>query len=86
MIAHRLSTVVDADEIVVLDHPAPVEHGTHAALLAKVDMSTHPHLAAEVVRAVRRVTRKRWSLGFGQRSIDWPRARPSRTSERSKKW
>ncbi len=35
MIAHRLSTVVEADEIVVLDRGRVVERGTHAALLAK---------------------------------------------------
>ncbi|MDH3669236.1 MAG: ABC transporter ATP-binding protein/permease [Paracoccaceae bacterium] len=35
MIAHRLSTVVDADEIVVLDQGRMVERGTHAALLAE---------------------------------------------------
>ena len=33
-IAHRLSTVVDADEILVLEHGRIVERGTHAALLS----------------------------------------------------
>ncbi len=35
VIAHRLSTVVDADEIVVLEAGHVAERGTHAALLAK---------------------------------------------------
>ena len=35
VIAHRLSTVVDADEIVVLDEGAIVERGTHHGLLAR---------------------------------------------------
>jgi ATP-binding cassette, subfamily B, heavy metal transporter len=35
VIAHRLSTVVNADEILVLDHGTVVERGTHGALLAR---------------------------------------------------
>jgi len=35
VIAHRLSTVEQADEIVVMDEGAIVERGTHAALLAR---------------------------------------------------
>ena len=35
MIAHRLSTVVNADEILVLDEGRIVERGNHAALLAR---------------------------------------------------
>jgi ATP-binding cassette subfamily B protein len=35
VIAHRLSTVVDADQIVVLDSGRVAERGTHAQLLRK---------------------------------------------------
>ncbi len=38
MIAHRLSTVVGADEILVLDGGRIVERGDHAALLARGDV------------------------------------------------
>ena len=35
VIAHRLSTVRDADEILVLEHGRIVERGDHATLLAR---------------------------------------------------
>jgi ATP-binding cassette subfamily B protein len=35
VIAHRLSTVVDADEIIVLDKGVIAERGSHAGLLRK---------------------------------------------------
>ena len=35
VIAHRLSTVTDADEIIVLDAGSIVERGTHRELLAQ---------------------------------------------------
>jgi ATP-binding cassette subfamily B protein len=38
VIAHRLSTVVHADNIIVLDHGEIVEQGTHLELLAKVGL------------------------------------------------
>jgi ABC-type transport system involved in Fe-S cluster assembly fused permease/ATPase subunit len=41
VIAHRLSTVVDADEIAVLDQGRVAERGTHAGLLAHGGLYAH---------------------------------------------
>jgi ABC-type multidrug transport system fused ATPase/permease subunit len=61
LIAHRLSTVRDADLIVVLDRGCVVEQGTHAELLIQGGMyarlvarqeSDAPHLTPEPVSEV----------------------------------
>ncbi len=41
VIAHRLSTVVDADEILVLADGLVVERGTHAELLSRGGTYSH---------------------------------------------
>ena len=37
MIAHRLSTLRDADKLIVIEHGKIAEEGTHKELLAKED-------------------------------------------------
>ena len=58
VIAHRLSTVVDADEILVLQDGRVAERGTHARLLAAGglyarmwSLQAEQHRGAEVVPA-----------------------------------
>ena len=52
VIAHRLSTVVHADQILVLERGAVVERGTHTQLLARG--GTYARLHALQFRAVER--------------------------------
>ena len=59
VIAHRLSTVTDADEILVLEQGAIVERGTHTALLRRdgtyAAMWARQHRGTEVEEASERV-------------------------------
>jgi ATP-binding cassette subfamily B protein len=41
VIAHRLSTVIDADQILVMEHGRIIERGTHRELLALADVYAH---------------------------------------------
>ncbi|MEO5703195.1 MAG: ABC transporter ATP-binding protein/permease [Gammaproteobacteria bacterium] len=41
VIAHRLSTVIDADQILVMDHGRIVERGSHRELLGKGEVYAH---------------------------------------------
>ena len=43
VIAHRLSTVEHADQVLVLDAGRIVEQGTHAQLLARGGLYAHLH-------------------------------------------
>ena len=68
VIAHRLSTVVNADEIIVLDDGAIVERGTHDALLTEdglyASMWNRQRVAAEAAERLRQAEAAD-SAGYG---------------------
>ena len=60
VIAHRLSTVIDADEILVLDHGQIIERGRHAELLAhERPLRRDVEQAARSRRGAREIERSR---------------------------
>ena len=63
VIAHRLSTVRNATEVLVMDQGRIVERGTHAELLAKTGSLLQPVHAGVCRRAARTSTRRRCGRG-----------------------
>ncbi|KAG8144336.1 hypothetical protein E2320_012862 [Naja naja] len=59
-IAHRLSTVVDADEIIVLDQGKVAERGKHIDLLTSPNSLYYEMWHTQSSRMLNRSTSERW--------------------------
>jgi len=64
-IAHRLTTIKDADKIIVLDHGRVVEQGSHADLMKKVILHDTDSEGKKVVRSG--FYRNQWETQFNER-------------------
>jgi ATP-binding cassette, subfamily B, bacterial len=67
VIAHRLSSVVSAHEILVLEHGRIVERGTHAALLARSGVYAHMWSLQQQERALREAEGAEMVRRYGER-------------------
>ena len=78
VIAHRLSTVVDADQIVVLEAGRVVERGTHAALLRRNGLYAEMWARQAQERANRRWRRNKFIRPVRSAACASAAARPRR--------
>ncbi|MES2712301.1 MAG: metal ABC transporter permease, partial [Pseudomonadota bacterium] len=70
VIAHRLSTVVEADEIIVLQDGQIAERGTHGALIAADGLYADMwRRQSEAVAMAEAAAAAQVAAGFGQKSI-----------------
>ena len=85
MIAHRLSTVREADELLVVDGGRIVERGTHASLLAENGLYAELYRTqfADQEEEPERATGRRWLVtGRGSAGQRPCRARPGRSRQK----
>ncbi|KUZ00570.1 MULTISPECIES: ABC transporter ATP-binding protein [unclassified Burkholderia] len=75
VLAHRLSSVIGADRILVLDHGRVVDEGTHAALIAR-DGPYRRLMGPQLEAAAEAVGMAATASGAGARAASGPQVRP----------